>query len=75
MDRRGVSVILINSKKGADLFEKCSVDLKYEKRPKEESLAEQQRLSEPIKFPESRKKFWKLYRKYGFEYIIEQLTK
>lgn len=75
MDKRGVSVILINNKKGAGLFEKCSADLKYEKRPKEESLAEQQRLSEPIKFPESRNKFWDDYRKYGFEYIIEQLTK
>ncbi|WML32776.1 Coenzyme F420 hydrogenase/dehydrogenase, beta subunit C-terminal domain [Clostridium sp. OS1-26] len=75
MDKRGVSVILINNRKGADLFEKCSADLKYEKRPKEESLAEQQRLSEPIKFPESRNKFWDDYRKYGFEYIIEQLTK
>lgn len=75
MDKRGVSVILINNKKGADLFDKCSVDLKYEKRPKEESLAEQQRLSEPIKFPENRKKFWDDYKKYGFEYIIEQLTK
>ncbi|WP_241428046.1 Coenzyme F420 hydrogenase/dehydrogenase, beta subunit C-terminal domain [Clostridium tetanomorphum] len=75
MDKRGVSVVLINTKKGAELFKECSEELKYEKRPKEESLTEQQRLSEPIKFPESRKKFWEDYRKYGFQYIIEQLTK
>lgn len=75
MDKKGVSVILINNKKGEDLFKKCSEELKYEKRPKEESLAEQQRLSEPVKFPESRNKFWDDYRKYGFEYIIEQLSK
>lgn len=75
MDKKGVSLILINNKKGLKLLEKCSEELKYEKRPKEESLAEQQRLSEPVKFPESRKKFWDDYRKYGFDHIIEQLTK
>jgi coenzyme F420-reducing hydrogenase beta subunit len=75
MDKKGVSLILINNIKGAALFEKCSEELKYEKRPKEESLAEQQRLGEPIRFPESRQKFWDDYRKYGFEYIIEQLMK
>ena len=48
-------------------------ELKYEKRPKEESLAEQQRLSGPVKFPESRKKFWDDYKKFGFEYIIEHI--
>ncbi|AOY76932.1 Coenzyme F420 hydrogenase/dehydrogenase, beta subunit C-terminal domain [Clostridium formicaceticum] len=73
MDKKGVSVILINNKKGVYLLEKCSDELKYEKRPKEESLAEQQRLSEPVKFPESRKKFWEDYRKYGFAHIIEGL--
>lgn len=75
MDTKGVSVILINNPKGAELIEKCSKELKYEHRPKEESLAEQQRLSEPVQFPEDRSKFWDDYRKHGFEYIIEQLTK
>lgn len=75
MDKKGVSVILINNEKGAELFKKCSEELKYEKRPKEEALTEQQRLSEPIKFSESRKKFWDDYRKYGLEYVIEQLDK
>lgn len=73
MDTKGVSLILINNKKGVELLEKCSENIQYEKRPKEESLAEQQRLIEPTKFPESRKKFWKDYREFGFEYIIESI--
>lgn len=75
MDTKGVSVILINNRKGANLLEKCSEELNYEKRPKEESLAEQPRLSEHVVYPENRKEFWDDYRKQGFEYIIEQLTK
>ncbi|KGK86737.1 Coenzyme F420 hydrogenase/dehydrogenase, beta subunit C-terminal domain [Clostridium sp. HMP27] len=75
MDTKGVSVILVNNEKGAKLLEKCSDALKYEKRPKEESLTEQQRLSEPVQFPEDRHKFWEDYREHGFGYIIEQLPK
>lgn len=75
MDAKGVSVILINNSKGTELLKKCNEELKYEKRPKEESLAEQQRLSEPVQFPDDRSKFWDDYKKHGFEYIIEQLTK
>ncbi|NEU06595.1 Coenzyme F420 hydrogenase/dehydrogenase, beta subunit C-terminal domain [Clostridium senegalense] len=74
-DKKGVSLILINNEKGSNLLKKCSEELKYETRPMEESLAEQQRLSESIKFPKKREKFWHDYRKYGFEYIIEKLTK
>lgn len=75
MDTKGVSVILVNNEKGTELLQKCSKELKYEKRPKEESLTEQQRLSEPVQFPEDRDKFWNDYREHGFEYIIEQLPK
>lgn len=75
MDKKGVSIILINNEKGEELLRKCSDEVKYEKRPKEEALTEQQRLSEPVKFPEGRNKFWEDYKKYGFEYIIEHIDK
>lgn len=75
MDTKGVSVILVNNEKGADLLEKCSEGLFYEKRAKEESLTEQQRLREPVQFPENRAEFWEDYKKHGFEHIIEQLGK
>lgn len=73
MDVKGVSVILINTDKGIELLDKCDMTLAYEKRPKEESLNEQQRLSEPTKIPEDRDKFWDDYHKFGFEYIIKKL--
>lgn len=75
MDVKGVSVILVNNEKGAKLLEECSKNIHFEKRPAEESLNEQQRLREPVKFPENREQFWNDYRKYGFEYIIENLEK
>ncbi len=69
----GVSVILVNSSKGDDLFHQCRQDLIVEERPKEETLCEQQRLREPSKFPEVRHLFWEEYRSFGFGYIINKL--
>ena len=73
MDVKGVSVILVNTHKGEELLHKCDKSLEYEKRPMEESLNEQQRLSEPTKIPENRAEFWQDYEKFGFEYIIDNL--
>jgi coenzyme F420-reducing hydrogenase beta subunit len=74
-DPLGVSVILVNSAKGAELFEQCRQDMVTENRPKEEALAEQKRLREPGKLPENRELFWEEYHKFGFDDIIEKLTK
>lgn len=75
MDKKGVSVILVNNLKGAELLKECREELYYESRSMDESLQEQQRLSKPVIFPQNREKFWADYEKYGFEYIIEQLGK
>ncbi|MDU1444058.1 MAG: Coenzyme F420 hydrogenase/dehydrogenase, beta subunit C-terminal domain [Clostridium cochlearium] len=72
-DPKGVSLIMTNTKKGEELLIKCSDTLKYEKRPKEEALVEQQRLREPVKFAKNRKKFWKDYKKLGLDYLLKQL--
>jgi len=61
----GVSVILVNSAKGAVLFEQCRQELYTEERPKEEILFEQKRLQEPSIFPENRSLFWEDYRRLG----------
>jgi coenzyme F420-reducing hydrogenase beta subunit len=74
MDPKGVSLIMVNSSKGEELLMSCKDAMKYEKRPMEEELAEQQRLSEPVKFPENRKKFWDEYRKSGLACCLEQFT-
>jgi len=58
---------MVNTAKGARIFKKCSHDLNTEERPAKEALAEQQRLSSPVKFPENRKEFWDKYRRLGLE--------
>ncbi|WP_317724488.1 Coenzyme F420 hydrogenase/dehydrogenase, beta subunit C-terminal domain [Clostridium tetani] len=73
MDAKGVSLIMTNTPKGEELLMKCSATIKYEKRAKEESLAEQQRLSGPIEFPEDRKEFWEQYQKFGLAHLLDQL--
>ena len=72
-DPLGVSVILVNSRKGAALFDQCQQDLDYEERPKEESLKEQKRLSEPSKLPENRTLFWEEYKRFGLAYVIGKI--
>jgi len=69
-DPLGVSVILVNSSKGAFLFDQFREELVEEERPKDESLNEQNRLREPAQFPENRSLFWEDYRRFGFEYVI-----
>lgn len=73
MDVLGVSVILTSTEKGQELLDTMKDHMVYEKRPASESLNEQDRLRIPVEFPENRAQFWDDYRKYGFEYIIEQL--
>jgi len=72
-DPLGVSLILVNSPKGADLFDQCRQELLVEERPKEESLNEQKRLREPTQIPENRSLFWEDYRRFGFEYVIGKI--
>lgn len=69
-DPLGVSVILVNSPKGAKLLAQCVQELYMEKRPKDETLNEQKRLSQPSQIPENRTLFWQDYRRFGFKYVI-----
>ena len=73
-DSKGVSIILLNSPKGKELFEHIKTDFEYVERPAKECLAEQQRLQKPVKLPENREKFWEDYYQHGFSYIIEHYT-
>lgn len=67
-DNKGVSLVIINSEKGMKLFQKSSnaingaeIDLcNYMQTP----------LIRPYCCPTSRNKFWKVYNKKGFEYIV-----
>ncbi|HWR44600.1 Coenzyme F420 hydrogenase/dehydrogenase, beta subunit C-terminal domain [Sporomusa sp.] len=65
----GVSLIMVNSIKGSDLYNQCKQDLFEEERPMEESLKEQHRLSQPSQVLENRHLFWENYKQFGFEYV------
>lgn len=75
MDVKGVSLVMTNTEKGKRLLDKCQPNILIEKRPMEESLNEQNRLSKPADYPDNRNEFWKDYEKYGFKYLIEKITK
>lgn len=71
-DPRGVSLIMVNSARGRSLLEECKPNLMLERRSLEESLAEQQRLREPMTLPQTRSQFWADFQRYGLAYVIEK---
>jgi coenzyme F420-reducing hydrogenase beta subunit len=71
-DPMGVSLIMVNSPKGRELFEECQQDLITEERPKEESLSEQRRLKKPSRLLENRSAFWADYKEYGLSYVLDK---
>jgi coenzyme F420-reducing hydrogenase beta subunit len=73
MDLKGVSLMLINNEKGDKLLDMIGQDIYFEKRPLQEALNEQQRLSRPVERPANRDEFWKIYKEKGFEYIMENM--
>lgn len=71
-DDKGISLVLINSKKGEDLFEKIKSNIVYMESNKSDCL--QPQLKGPANESVSRNKFWKEYRKKGFLYVIKNYT-
>ncbi len=64
-DPLGVSLVLVNSPKGAALLERCRPALWLEERPPREALAEQGRLHQPVQLPAHRAAFWRLLEQEG----------
>lgn len=73
-DPLGVSVILVNSAKGAALLDGCQQDILWEERPPAECLTEQKRLSEPAPLPKNRSLFWEEYKRFGLAHVIEKIA-
>lgn len=67
VDRKGISLILINNLKGKIIWSNIEAHFKYLKSSKEHCL--QQCLSQPVLEPENRLVFWKDYATYGFPKI------
>lgn len=66
-DGLGVSLLIVNTPKGAAMLEAISMAMRISERPEEEITAEQQRLSYPGKFPPERGEFWELVRRSGLK--------
>lgn len=70
-DSRGVSLVLVNSKRGEELLEKMKNDMDIIERPQPEIMEVQPRLSHPGKYPANRAAFWESLRKYGLKRTME----
>lgn len=71
-DKLGVSLVIINTKKGKELFEVSKKDLNYEKCTLGEARLRQPNLKNPTTPSKKRKLFFQLYKKIGFKgaYIL-----
>lgn len=73
LDDTGVSLVIINNKKGEEIFSKIKEKVNYKKYEKEECL--QTNLRQPSKKPLNREQFWEDYENEKFSYIIEKYAK
>jgi len=71
-DNKGVSLVLLNTKKGAAIFEKIKNHLIYEESNAGECT--QRNLIRPTEPSPKRDVFWEDYYKYGFEYVAKKYT-
>jgi coenzyme F420-reducing hydrogenase beta subunit len=72
-DNLGVSLVLINSPKGLDLFQKISSSLYYRESNTVDCL--QRNLYAPSEPSPKREQFWKDYWDRGFEYVLKRYAK
>lgn len=66
---KGISLVLLNSKKGEQLFEKAVSSLKWCERPLEEAIAGNPPLSGAVFKGEKYEEFWQDYRIHGYEFV------
>lgn len=64
-DRLGVSLVMVNSERGASIFEKMRGDMIVAERPVDEILKEQPRLSRPVQYDGRREEFWRTMKSLG----------
>lgn len=69
-DNKGCSLMILNTEKGKDVFEKIKSDIDYIQSSMEECL--QPNLKHPTDCPKERDLFWKEYYDNGFEYVAKK---
>lgn len=65
-DDKGISMVMINSSKGKELFDEASKELNYWERPLEQAVKGNPALSKCFLPSSKREDFWMDYHKYGF---------
>ena len=71
-DDNGVSLALINSKKGRSLFERCQGDMVFLKQDISSCL--QPPLIGPFERPKDREAFWEYYRTHDFKAVLKKYS-
>ena len=67
-DKRGVSLVITNTPRGAEMFKRISKDMITSERPQWQITEHQQRLSKPVVYPAAeRARFWEIFRREGLE--------
>ena len=69
-DNKGVSLLIINTKKGNGIFENVKDSLEYVKSNKKDCL--QPNLEHPTVFSKDTEQFWKDFREKGIEYVMKK---
>jgi len=69
-DDKGTSLVVVNTKKGKDIFEKISCNMEVIKTDIEYAIENNPCIVRPVKYNEKRKKFFKLIAKKELEYSI-----
>ena len=71
-DDKGVSLVIINSEKGKELFDNIKNDLHIIDCTIEDCIKHTYTLNKPTPISEQRDEFWKDYEEHDFKYIIEK---
>lgn len=71
-DKKGVSLVITNTKKGSEIFENIKENIKYIERNIEEAKEKNPNLVKPTECPDNREKFWEEYEQNGIEYILKK---
>lgn len=71
-DDTGISLILVNNKKGSIVFDGIQTDLECRKVELKDCL--QPQLQHPASRPDGRDKFWQEYYQHGYDYVIHRYT-
>lgn len=75
VDKNGVSLVIINNKKGKELFENIKDDLKIIDCSVEDCIKHTYTLNQPTPITKNRNEFWDDYKREKFDYIIDKYAR